>query len=149
MRLLEERRNRSASKKQGFDRSLAECHTAKAASRGAVQTGLHAFFSSTKSGSKKKSVVTLSDSEGKSNSPVIGKRKSSLGTQDGKSSAGKKIRGKSGSGSSKSRGKRKDSGDGSELSPSSSPEKKQKVRPHMSAESNVEFVRVKSPSVKG
>ena len=146
MRLLEERRNRAVSKRKSSDRSLAECHTSKSASRGAIQTGLHAFFRSTKSGAKKQSVVTLSDSEEKSGSAAKGKRKSGDGK---KSTTGKKVRANNVNGSVKPKGKRKESSSSEERSPSSSPEKKQKVRSQKGAESDVEFVRAKSPSVKG
>lgn len=66
MRLLEERRNRGVMKKQGYDRSLAECHTSKSGpAKGGIQTGLRAFFSSTnnKTASKKVKVTVLSDDD--------------------------------------------------------------------------------------
>lgn len=74
MRLLEERRNRGALKKQGYDRSLAECHTSSksgtsssSAKKGGIQTGLRAFFSSTKTASKKSKVVVMSSSDNEEN----------------------------------------------------------------------------------
>jgi hypothetical protein len=74
MRMLHERRNRSASKKQGYD-SLADTGKSHARGGGGVQTGMRSFFTSTKSVSKKETVVILSDDEEeKSNS--LGKRKS-------------------------------------------------------------------------
>lgn len=71
MRLLEERRNRGALKKQGYDRSLAECH--KSGSSG-IQTGLKAFFTSTMNASRKQKVVLLSEDD---ENAVRGKRKES------------------------------------------------------------------------
>ena len=70
MRLLEERRNRGAMKKQGYDRSLAECHK----SGSGIQTGLKAFFTSTANVSKKQKVVLLSDDD---ENATRGKRKES------------------------------------------------------------------------
>ena len=64
MRMLEERRNRGTIKKQGYDRSLAECHTSKTTpSGGGIQTELKSFFASTKSVPKKNKVVVLSNNE--------------------------------------------------------------------------------------
>ncbi len=71
MRLLEERRNRGAIRKQGYDRSLAECHKSGSSS---IQTGLKAFFASTMSASKKQKVVILSDND---ENVTLGKRKES------------------------------------------------------------------------
>lgn len=70
MRLLEERRNRGAMKKQGYDRSLAECHK----SGSSIQTGLKAFFASTMSVTKKQKVVLSSDND---ENGTLGKRKES------------------------------------------------------------------------
>ena len=71
MRMLHERRNRAAIKKQGFDRSLTECHNQKVSLKqnsgriknGGVQTGLRAFFASTKSVPKKAKVVIMSEDD--------------------------------------------------------------------------------------
>ena len=88
IRMVEDRKNRSASKKQGYDKALAECHNnnntkpaAKKSSKakgGGIQTGLHAFFKATKTVSKKEKVVDLTDEEASSTSSGAssGKRKS-------------------------------------------------------------------------
>ena len=73
MRLLEERKNRKL-KRQKSEHSRSQGTTsAKSASR---QTGLHAFFTSTKSVSKKQSMVVLSDDE-EPNPRASSKRKES------------------------------------------------------------------------
>jgi hypothetical protein len=96
MRLLEERRNRGAIKKQGYDRSLAECHTSKsAASKGAVQTGLRAFFSSSKKGAKPGNMVVLSDNEENDATTAlssVGKRKESPVPSEDNSPSEKKAK---------------------------------------------------------
>jgi hypothetical protein len=86
MKLLQERRNRVASKTQGLD-TLAECNKNKSKKTGAtktVQTGLRAFFASTKTASKKENVVDLSDNEnaGSDSSTSAGKRKSGASSED-------------------------------------------------------------------
>ena len=80
LRLLQERR--AAKKNQGYDKSLAECHT-KASSikkpngkSGGIQTGLRAFFVATKSNSKKSRVVIMDQADRQESSPEsTGKRK--------------------------------------------------------------------------
>jgi hypothetical protein len=118
-RILEDRRDRASAKRQGFDKSLAECHTKKIGKNGGVQTGLKTFFVSAKAVSKKESVV-LEDSveilsvhsEGK------GKRKG-FSESDEESPSEKKLRQSQvpiivqESVDSKSNNKRKDSGDDS------------------------------------
>ena len=111
LRMLQERRNRSAAKMQGFDKSLAECHTNKNSSSktssthkssgknknksaGTIQTGLRAFFTSTKSVPKKQKTVVLSDDEGatsSSESVSTGKRKE-IASSDEDSPSGKKAK---------------------------------------------------------
>ena len=56
LRKLEERRSKmSASKKQGYDRSLADLHTTQSSTtpRGGIQTGISAFFSKSDKKAKK------------------------------------------------------------------------------------------------
>jgi hypothetical protein len=101
MRMLEDRRNRAASKKQGSDKSLAECHTSKSTSGksstkrgGGIQTGLRAFFVSTKSVSKKQKTIVLSDNEDEcssSESVSTGKRKEASASEE-ESPSGKKAK---------------------------------------------------------
>jgi hypothetical protein len=127
MRLLKERRNR-ALKNHDVDKPRSE----KISSKGAVQTGLHAFFVSTKAVAKKEKVVILSDNEeehGKSKSPVNGKRKDSFESELAQSSPEKKLRNGNDSPSESGElqaGKRKDEGENA-LSESSTPEKKQRL----------------------
>lgn len=80
LRLLQERR--AAKKHQGYDKSLAECHTKTSSTKkangksGGIQTGLRAFFVATKSNSKKSKVVIMDQADRKEKSPEsTGKRK--------------------------------------------------------------------------
>ena len=140
-RILEERRNRTAAKKQGSDKSLAECHTKKKGKNGGVQTGLKAFFISAKAVSKKESVV-LADSVEISSVHSKGKRKGP--SESGEESLfDKKLRQSQApiivqTVDSKSRNKRKDSGDS--LSDDSVPEKR--LRTIVNADGVIELVEV-------
>jgi len=91
-RKLEERRNRSSAKAQGYDRSLAECHTTKSStsiSKGGFQTGISAFFASGKS-DKSLSSKPSKDQHIKSVLETTGKRKDSPTALDDTSSNLKK-----------------------------------------------------------
>lgn len=76
-RKLEERRHRGSAKKQGYDRSLAECHTAKFSSNGGIQTGISSFFTSTKSDDKSRTAISMKDGNIKSVIETAEKRKDS------------------------------------------------------------------------
>jgi hypothetical protein len=92
-RKLEERRNRGPSKKQGYDRSLAECHTAKtssSASKGSIQTGISSFFTSSKSDGKPQGPKPMKDENYKSVFETVGKRKGSPLSSDDTSTSEKK-----------------------------------------------------------
>jgi len=101
MKLLQERRRRSSG---GYDKSLVECGEGKSKnpsnkSAGAkkaktIQTGLHAFFKQTKSGSKKQSVVEMADDEtaNSDSSKASGKRKEADEANDNSSSPSKKSK---------------------------------------------------------
>jgi hypothetical protein len=146
LRLIEERRNRAAAKKQGFDRSLAECHTNKSKSSGknspkggGIQTGLHAFFVSSKSGSKKQKVIVLSDDEEaipSSESILAGKRKDSPASSDEGCPVEKKVK-KTAAFLQVVPGKRKDDGT---LTDASTPEKK--LRTVVNADGVIELISV-------
>jgi hypothetical protein len=142
-RILEERRNRTAAKRQGFDKSLAECHTKKKKGmNGGVQTGLKAFFISANAVSKKESVV-LNDTVEVSSVYSKGKRKGSSESGE-ESPSDKKLRQSQVPiivqevAVSKSKNKRKDSGDSS--SDDSSAEKK--LRTIVNEDGVIELVEV-------
>ena len=93
-RKLEERRNRGSSKKQGYDRSLAECHTAKlssSATNGGFQTGISAFFTSSKSDEKVQASKSMKDGSVKSVLETTGKRKGSPTVSDAETSPSDKV----------------------------------------------------------
>jgi hypothetical protein len=143
-RILEERRNRTAAKRQGFDKSLTECHTNKKKGKnGGVQTGLKAFFVSAKTVSKKESVV-LSDSVEVAS--FKGKRKGSSESGE-ESPSEKKLRQSQVPiivqevAVSTSKNKRKDSGDDDD--DDSSPEKK--LRTIVNEDGQIELVQVQVP----
>lgn len=97
MKMLQDRRNRVASKTQGLD-TLADCNNntkSKKSSSSAktVQTGLRAFFASTKTNSKKEKVVVLSDDEaGSDDSKSAAKRKGEMTSDEDDSPAEKKAK---------------------------------------------------------
>ena len=93
-RKLEERRNRGSSKKHGYDRSLAECHTAKVSSsttNGGFQTGISAFFTSSKSEEKLQASKSMKDDTVKSVLETTGKRKGSPTASDAETSSSEKL----------------------------------------------------------
>eukprot|EP00980_Cylindrotheca_fusiformis_P030317 scaffold24653_cov157-Cylindrotheca_fusiformis.AAC.1 len=96
MKLLQDRRNRAASKTNGLD-SLADINKPKSKRSKTVQTGLRAFFASTKTNSKKENVVVLSDNEevASDGSKSTGKRKT-IEESDEDSPAEKKPRNEDG-----------------------------------------------------
>jgi hypothetical protein len=147
MRRLKERRNRAVVKRENFDRSLSEIHSGKSTSRGGIQTGLHAFFASAKSGAKKGSVVVLSDSEDaathKKKSQLKGKGDDSDGNDTPSEKKSHKYQGNV---KSQRKGKRKDSS--GTRSPSSSPEKKLRGLADDS-DSDIALISLKRAGLKG
>lgn len=138
-------------KRENFDRSLSEINSGKSTSRGGIQTGLHAFFASAKSGAKKGSVVVLSDSEDavtyKKKSRSKGKRKGD--DSDGSNSPSEKKSHKNqGNVKSPRQGKRKDSS--GTRSPSRSPEKKLRgLADDSDSDSDVALISLKRAGLKG
>ena len=88
MRMLEERRSRAVAKKQGYDKSLAECHAKKvpsskrSSSGGGIQTGLKAFFVPSKSAVKKQKVLENGVDSPASAFSATGKRKDASESSD-------------------------------------------------------------------
>lgn len=103
LRKLEERRNRAAAmKKQGYDRSLVDCHApdVSSTSKGSIQTGISAFFASSKKAKKPNmhatSVLEITGLPPASADPSptdsAGKRKGSPSTFDAKPASEKKTK---------------------------------------------------------